>query len=202
MLTQDDINEIRKQQEKQAKEAEEKERQQQQQQQGGQPDYEDNGGEDSNGAGTGAEEVPTDGTGAGEGEGEGATDGAVDPAAEDGVPGGAQGNDAQLNSGALGGNNVAPVRPVQQGYNPSAYGNGNAYNPVNQNMQTPPAAYKNSYQPIQPQLQPMMNPQRVPLQPSIEYANGNYPNSAQSPMGVNQMNNQPFGGYQPGGNCA
>lgn len=208
LLTQDDINEIRKQQEKQAKEAEEKERQQQQQQadqsgQGGQPDYEDNGGDDSNGAGTG-EEVPTDGTGAGEGDG--AAEGAAGEAGpEDGAAdnGAAQGNDAQINSGALGGNGIAPVSPVQQGYNPSGYGNANAYNPVNQNMQTPPAAYKNTYQPIQPQLQPMMNLPRVPLQPSIEYANGNYPNSglpnAQSPMGVNQMNNQPFGGYQPGG---
>lgn len=215
LLTQDDINEIRKQQEKQAKEAEEKERQQQQQQQqpdqsgqGGQADYEDNGGDDSNGAGTG-EEAPTDGTGAvGEGEGDGAAEGAAaggEAGADDAaaVDGATQGHDAQLNSGGLGGNAIAPVSPVQQGYSPAAYGNANAYNPLNQNMQTPPAAYKNTYQPIQPQLQPMMNHQRVPLQPSIEYANGNYPNSAmphaQSPMGVNQMNNQPFGGYQPGG---
>lgn len=213
LLTQDDINEIRKQQEKQAKEAEEKERQQQQQQQaaqGGQggADYEDNGGDDSNGAG---EEVPTEGAevaeGAGGEGGEGAAEGAnagEHGAAEDAGVAGAAGTDG---SHANDGQNsaVGAVSPVQGNsfHNPNpGYGNSNAYAPVSNQMQSPPAAYQNSYQPIQP---PMMPPvvQRGPLQPSIEYANNGYPANNgmlnHQPMGqLNQLNNNQLGGYQSG----
>ena len=184
LLSKEDINEIRKQQERQQKEAEERERAQQQAQnpqagQGG-ADYEDTG--DGTGAtGDGTEEVPTDGTGQ-EGVEEG-NDAAnqVDTGAENGAD--VQGEQGQFDGGQAPINNGAAQIVPNQGYTNAGY--------TNPGYTTPTApAYKNAYQPIQPQ--------RVPLQPSIDYANDYHTNQIpNSGMNANPLKNQ-FN-YQPGG---
>ncbi|KAJ6224910.1 hypothetical protein RDWZM_003455 [Blomia tropicalis] len=164
LLSKEDIEEIRKQQERQQKEAEERERQQQLEQQNQQ-----NGGAspdyEDNGEGATGEEVNPEGA-----VHEGGEDGgnAVDHGGEEVANG--HGHEPGVANGGVSndGHAIGHQTPTPNvgGYTP---------NP------TPPA-YQNAYHPIQPQ--------RVPMQPSVDYANDFH-------QGPTPPRNQ-FNHYQPG----